>query len=80
MNGLMCELLKVAEHKRKNDGSKYYSVTVLIEYKVTVLFFNDTDLYEKLSKLERQTAIQLYGDLRIRDEYSFTFTPKDFEM
>ncbi len=80
MNSILCEFLKVSEHKRQKDGSRYYSVHILLEYRVVILFFSNIDLYEKLQKIEKGTAIQLHGNLKARDEYSFSFVPEAFEM
>lgn len=80
MNRILCELLRVAEHKRQNDNTKYYSITILIENKTTVLFFNDSDLYDSLVKLDRLSDIYLIGEFKIKDDRSFIFTPQSFEM
>lgn len=80
MNRLMCELLCVSEHKRRTDGSKYYSANILIEKRVVTLFYNDEELYDNLSKLDRLSDICLFGEFRIKDEHTFIFTPQSFEM
>ena len=80
MNRIMCELLRVAEHKRQSDGTKYYSITILIENKTTVLFFNNQELFENLNKLERLSDVCLLGELKIKDDHSFIFVPQNFEM
>ncbi len=79
MNRIMCELLRVAEHKR-SDGTKYFSCTILVENKTVVLFFNKQDLFESLSKLDRLAEICLVGEFKIKDDHSFFFVPQGFEV
>lgn len=80
MNRIMCELLEVAEHKRKSDGNKYYSIRILIEDRVAVLFHRDEELFKNLCKLDRLSDICLLGEFKIKDEHTFIFTPQSFEM
>lgn len=80
MNKILCELLGVSKHKRKSDNKDYYSVRVLMDNRVIVMFFHSEDLFNNLSKLERLTDICLLGELKIRDESSFLFVPESFEL
>lgn len=80
MNRIVCELLSVGEHKRQSDGKRYFSVRILVENKVVVLFFNDEGLYNNLSKLDRLSDICLLGDFKVKDDHSFLFVPSSFEM
>lgn len=80
MNSIMCELLGVSEHTRKSDNSKYYSIRVILDNRISVMFFKEKELFDNLSKLERLAPINLFGDLRIKDDTSFIFYPKNFEI
>lgn len=44
------------------------------------MFYTDKELFDKLSKLERLTVVHLFGDLSVKDENSFSFVPKSFEI
>ncbi len=80
MNRIMCELLGVAEHKRRTDSTKYYSASILIEKRVVTLFYNDEELFKNLSKVDRLSDICLLGEFKIKDEHTFIFIPQTFEM
>ena len=80
MNRILCELLRVNKHNRKTDNSEYYSVTVLIENRVSVMFFKDAALFNELSKFDRLADICLIGDIKVKDDTSFLFVPQSVEI
>lgn len=80
MNKVLCELLGTSKHVRKSDDKVYYSVRVLIENRVTVMFYYNDELYTELSKYERLSDICLLGELRVKDETSFSFVPQSVEV
>ena len=75
------QLLSVEKGTRKTDGQVYYAVKFLLtDNKVAVMFFNDTELYDSLSKVDRLSELELICDIRYYDERTFRLIPKSFEM
>lgn len=75
------QLLSVEKGNRKTDGQVYYVVKFLLtDNKVSVMFFNDVELYDSISKVDRLSELELICDIRYFDEKSFRLTPKSFEM
>lgn len=80
MNSIIGELLGVSSYISKRDGKNIYTIRMVVNDRVVVMFYNDKELYDKLSSLERMTVVHLFGDLRVKDENSFSFVPKSFEI
>ena len=80
MNSVIGQVLGCSKYNRKTDNKECYTIRLLCENRVIVMFYNDKSLYDSLSKLDRLSDIQLFGDLIIKDESSFRFVPKSFEM
>lgn len=80
MNSIIGELLGVGSYISKRDGKNIYTIRMVVNDRVVVMFYNDKELFDKLSNLERMTVVHLFGDLRVKDENSFSFTPKSFEI
>lgn len=71
--------IAVNEHIRKSDNLKYYSIKILDEdtNKMSIMFFRDSNLYNKIKDLKKYAQIFLKCELNQKDENSFTLTPKE---
>lgn len=80
MNSIIGEILGCGSYISKRDGKNIYTIRMICNNKVIVMFYTDKELFDKLSKLERLTVVHLFGDLSVKDENSFSFIPKSFEI
>ena len=75
------QILSVEKGTRKTDGQIYYVIKFLLtDNKVSTMFFNDSDLYERLLKVDRLSDLEIICDIKYFDERTFRLIPKSFEM
>lgn len=77
-NVLYCEFLEVKEYTRQQDGSKYFSLRVLVGNSTFTMYFNKRELYDSLRKVDRMSPIFVDYALKIKNDGTPSIVPQDF--